>query len=142
MAKVYHVSAEHVGLLATTNLVSRLPSRIALSFALQPSTLASMGQRHNRKRTRSRPTRRVQAMSPIPEEITCLSAWSPPPFEHLSTLVRSGTPTSSCSDDEDPIMAKRISVFGGDAGDEAGELCAPMLQVVLDLFDGVDYEDP
>lgn len=39
-------------------------------------------------------------------------------------------------------MAKRVHVFGGDAGDEAGELCAPMLQVLLDLFDGVDYEDP
>lgn len=38
-------------------------------------------------------------------------------------------------------MAKRIHVFGGDAGDEGGELCAPMLQVVLDLFNGVDYED-
>lgn len=38
-------------------------------------------------------------------------------------------------------MARRVQMFGGDAGDEAGELCAPMLQVLLDLFDGVDYDD-
>lgn len=32
--------------------------------------------------------------------------------------------------------------YGHDSGDESGELCPLMLQVVLDLFDGVDYEDP
>lgn len=67
------------------------------------------------------------------------AAWSPP----LPTQDRSTTPFSTCSSDfDDPLTAKRVQVFGGDAGDENGELCAPMLQVVLDLFDGVDYEDP
>ncbi|KAI5242915.1 hypothetical protein E4T42_07543 [Aureobasidium subglaciale] len=32
--------------------------------------------------------------------------------------------------------------YGAGEGDESGDLCPLMLQVVLDLFDGVDYEDP
>ena len=37
---------------------------------------------------------------------------------------------------------QRHRIFGEDGGDEDGDLCAPMIQVVLDLFDGVDYDDP
>lgn len=39
------------------------------------------------------------------------------------------------------IEAQRIHFFGGEVGDEVS-LCAPMLQVVLDLWGGVDYLDP
>jgi len=37
---------------------------------------------------------------------------------------------------------QRLRIFGGEAGDEVS-LCAPMLQVVMGLFNGrLDYEDP
>ncbi|KAJ9638308.1 hypothetical protein H2199_006995 [Coniosporium tulheliwenetii] len=39
------------------------------------------------------------------------------------------------------IEAQRLRLFGGEVGEEAS-LCAPMLQVVMDLFDGIDYVDP
>ena len=39
------------------------------------------------------------------------------------------------------IEAQRIRIFGGEVGDEVS-LCAPMLQVVFDLWGGVDYLDP
>lgn len=34
---------------------------------------------------------------------------------------------------DDSQTPAHLSVFGGDVGDEAGELCGPMLQVLLDL---------
>jgi hypothetical protein len=37
--------------------------------------------------------------------------------------------------------AQRLRIFGGEKGD-AVSLCAPMLQVVMGLFGGLDYEDP
>jgi hypothetical protein len=38
--------------------------------------------------------------------------------------------------------AQRLLIFGGEVGDEVS-LCAPMLQVVMGLFNGrLDYEDP
>lgn len=99
-----------------------------------------MGQRHNRKRTRSRPSKPSETITLISNTTTYPATWSPPPIS-LSSFERPPTSSSSCSESWDPLMAKRIHVFGGDAGDEGGELCAPMLQVVLDLFNGVDYED-
>ena len=41
-----------------------------------------------------------------------------------------------------PTNFEHFRFYGNDLGDESGELCPLMLQVVLDLFDGVDYEDP
>ncbi|CAD0091588.1 unnamed protein product [Aureobasidium vineae] len=38
--------------------------------------------------------------------------------------------------------ARQTQYYGAAEGDESGDLCPLMLQVVLDLFDGVDYEDP
>lgn len=38
--------------------------------------------------------------------------------------------------------ARHTQYYGAGEGDESGDLCPLMLQVVLDLFDGVDYEDP
>jgi hypothetical protein len=45
--------------------------------------------------------------------------------------------------DYDAAMeAERMRMFGGVQGDETS-LCGPMLQVVMNLFNGnVDYEDP
>lgn len=37
---------------------------------------------------------------------------------------------------------RQTQYYGDGEGDESGDLCPLMLQVVLDLFDGVDYEDP
>lgn len=37
---------------------------------------------------------------------------------------------------------RHTQYYGAGEGDESGNLCPLMLQVVLDLFDGVDYEDP
>lgn len=37
---------------------------------------------------------------------------------------------------------RHTQYYGAEEGDESGDLCPLMLQVVLDLFDGVDYEDP
>lgn len=37
---------------------------------------------------------------------------------------------------------RHAQYYGAGEGDESGDLCPLMLQVVLDLFDGVDYEDP
>jgi len=42
----------------------------------------------------------------------------------------------------DQHEVRQIQYYGDGEGDEAGDLCPLMLQVVLDLFDGVDYEDP
>jgi hypothetical protein len=40
------------------------------------------------------------------------------------------------------IMKHRLILFGGEERDGTS-LCAPMLQVVMDLFDGgLDYTDP
>ncbi|KAL1641783.1 hypothetical protein SLS58_005822 [Diplodia intermedia] len=36
---------------------------------------------------------------------------------------------------------QRLRMFGGEAADGA-ELCGPMLKVVMDLFDDIDYIDP
>jgi len=44
--------------------------------------------------------------------------------------------------DNDLPSAERQSIFGSDSGDTDGKMCGSMLQVVFDLFDGIDYEDP
>ncbi|KAL1302783.1 hypothetical protein AAFC00_003129 [Neodothiora populina] len=103
-----------------------------------------MGQRHNRKRTRSRPRRNTGNtgnIGSVPNEVAYPSTIQSLPFISAPSINRPGSPASACSDSEDHTNARRVHVFGGDAGDEAGELCAPMLQVLLDLFDGVDYDD-
>lgn len=123
---------------------------------LHPS---QMGARHNRRRTRSRPRNRN-------------SAQKSRSFINLSSpLIASSSPTSSSqrsgmywhqqySQWQDRLReqqqhqalheqqeaaaaeAQRLRIFGGEAGDEVS-LCAPMLQVVMGLFNGrLDYEDP
>ncbi|KAK5256364.1 hypothetical protein LTR16_003423 [Cryomyces antarcticus] len=145
-----------------------------------------MGQRHNRKRTRSRPRNRDDATathrpSGLRPTTTAAHSPSPSPFAHytpMSSLPRSPPATywdqqyaawqsriqqQSAREQEREreqeqareqgvakqkqrsADAQRRRVFGGEEGEGDGEseaLCAPMLQVVLDLFGGVDYLDP
>lgn len=145
-----------------------------------------MGQRHNRRRTRSRqrsraatpvvvnagiggwyiPMRATHQESPAPRPTQSQYQAYPPTLRRhhrpdTGTLSSCGSPSSPLSngvhgsttswqreavrnepDDESPTAKHRKRLFGSDGGDEEGALCAPMLQVVLDLFDSVDYEDP
>lgn len=113
-----------------------------------------MGQRHNRKRIRSRPRRRNRNRDST-SSATSFYSPSPSPFQ----LAGFNLPPTSCpawydlyppwpsrswSDyqrHEDAIEAQRLRIFGGEAGDEVS-LCEPMLRVVMDLFDDIDYVDP
>lgn len=60
---------------------------------------------------------------------------TPAVFQSSSTA---GSSSSKAKDDAE----RNLRVFGG-SSDEAGstELCGPMLDVVLGLFGGIDYED-
>jgi hypothetical protein len=39
------------------------------------------------------------------------------------------------------LETQRLRFFGGEVGDEVS-LCEPMLKVVMDLFNDIDYVDP
>ncbi|KAI4735333.1 hypothetical protein E4T50_14148 [Aureobasidium sp. EXF-12298] len=82
-----------------------------------------MGKLHNRRRTRLRPNKkgRQQAID-IP---------SP-----------SSSPIDRPNNSGEQYQIRHTQYYGAEEGDESGDLCPLMLQVVLDLFDGVDYEDP
>ena len=49
---------------------------------------------------------------------------------------------STCYYSPEQHGTRHTQYYGAEEGDESGDLCPLMLQVVLDLFDGVDYEDP
>jgi len=115
-----------------------------------------MGSRHNRKRTRSRPRNRNRRPSPLaqPSSTFSPSSYSPRPTSHwqqpsfqLQERIKQQRACqqqqAKASDNyERALEAERVRMFGGEAGDELS-LCAPMLDVVMTLFDGnVDYEDP
>jgi len=155
-------------------------------------TRKTMGDRHNRKRTRNRPIRRQRmcpqfdqsavAMTPSPTTSSSPSEQNPTPLScscwhpsarQTSTTAKSTSSktkanpslclqTSRCSANPAPINRINIipetprsrtrRVFGGvdssdddrDDGDdddnESMELCGPMLDIVLGLFGGVDYD--
>jgi hypothetical protein len=116
-----------------------------------------MGARHNRKRTRSRPRNRLSpqksrsfvnlsntsALSP-----TSLSNQRPSTNWHVQysqwqDRAREQQQTQIMREQQEAIAAEaqRLLIFGGEAGDEVS-LCAPMLSVVMNLFNGrLDYED-
>lgn len=141
----------------------------------------TMGDRHNRKRTRHRPIRRQRLCCPpldqqstvtmipsstspsdhqTPAHLVC-SCWHPSARQPPTTTTTSTThPTlrlqtiqPHCESDiavnipETPRSRTR-RVFGGvDSSDDDGsddeestELCGPMLDIVLGLFGGVDYD--
>lgn len=118
-----------------------------------------MGHKHNRKRMRSRPRSRGSNSStrypiPIPGMVPSLgpnaaNTFQPSNSSYATANAFSGSASftlnapatmSPCRPGHSDL--KRQRMFGSDAGDVDGEMCGSMLQVVLDLFDGIDYEEP
>ena len=107
-----------------------------------------MGKLHNRRRTRLRPNKkaRQQALdisspssSPTPIHATVNDDMSLCSQQSgLPDLIQDHTSLHSNERHE----VRHTQYYGDGEGDESGDLCPLMLQVVLDLFDGVDYEDP
>lgn len=150
-----------------------------------------MGQRHNRKRTRSRPQREraVDNLVPTPQRPELHSQYCRSVHRAKQPMLQAGKnhgkapssplfspPESACFDTTScgsptllrayagpsrgsvisvfhaigtpgPITAesteaRMLRIFGGVEGEhEESDLCAPMLDVVLGLFDAVDYDD-
>ncbi|KAL1388937.1 hypothetical protein HDK64DRAFT_253515 [Phyllosticta capitalensis] len=115
-----------------------------------------MGQRHNRRRTRSRPRNRTPSQNNIqfPQMAQIFS--SPPAFPPTaSAYFRPFHPLASTWSTYpaklqryhhypkaiDNLETQTLRMFGGEAGD-GQSLCAPMLKVVMDLFNDIDYVDP
>ncbi len=129
-----------------------------------------MSHRHSKRRSRNRPRHRTSASLPfVPAEpitnanifigSTALSypydrsatngrqhwqqqyeAWQARVRQQEEEAQRKQSHVQQQTQ-EDALEAHRIRFFGGEAGDEVS-LCAPMLQVVLDLFNDIDYQDP
>ncbi|KIW04903.1 uncharacterized protein PV09_04074 [Verruconis gallopava] len=122
-----------------------------------------MGARHNRKRTRSRPRNRLPASTLHRERSLSISSspsicsdssvpvlpfqrsaahWQPQ-WDHWNdrSLHQAIQKQQREHNEAMAAEAQRLRIFGGEAGDEVS-LCAPMLQVVMGLFGGLDYEDP
>ncbi|KAK7517480.1 uncharacterized protein IWZ02DRAFT_488843 [Phyllosticta citriasiana] len=109
-----------------------------------------MGQRHNRRRTRSRPRNRVpfqnnMYISQFDQTTPVPPAFPPPAFSPFTTSW-SSTLVTHQKHQHHPrplnyLETQTLRIFGGEAGD--GQiLCAPMLKVVMDLFNDIDYVDP
>ncbi|KAF2497276.1 hypothetical protein BU16DRAFT_459475 [Lophium mytilinum] len=118
-----------------------------------------MGQRRNRKRTRSRPRHRDAGKArSLHSRMNSLDTNSTYSASSQSYFQPSAGPLASRPADhwhqtytawqdrlrqqEVSLEAQRLRFFGGEAGDEVS-LFEPMLKVVTDLFDGhTDYVDP
>jgi hypothetical protein len=118
-----------------------------------------MGSRHNRKRTRSRPrnrsNRNSSSVSSIGSFTHSSSIFSSSPFaqrppnhwhqqysQWQQRVQQEKTLQHQRAKYEHDVEAERVRMFGGEAGDEF-TLCAPMLDVVMRLFNGsIDYQDP
>ena len=111
-----------------------------------------MGSRHNRRRTRSRPRNRnvdkAMIAAPLPHSIHSFNsrpathwhqqynAWQDRIRVHQQCRSHNQQPQRRSSEDH------YLRFFGGEPADGM-TLCAPMLQVVMDLFEGrTDYVDP
>lgn len=113
-----------------------------------------MGQRHNRKRIRHRPMSRsyhsITSFMPTTEATATLS-WAAPYFILPKTVELNITsPTHMETGYSAPKLLEQESadsrdrrIFGGvdEDTESAKDLCGPMLDVVLGLFNGVDYDD-
>lgn len=151
--------------------ISRFPLFISkVNFARFPRyfthsllrTHIDMGQRQNRKRTRHRPGRqrknsdRLNSGSPyarsqsFPTAISGRYSYSPAQtYPTKASYIRSSKSSrsltswsdSSC-DDEDP-ECRDMRIFGGlpEEQEESSDLRGPMIDVVLGLFNAIDYED-
>ncbi|KAF2143417.1 uncharacterized protein K452DRAFT_170832 [Aplosporella prunicola CBS 121167] len=116
-----------------------------------------MGQRHNRRRTRSRPRnhdaqdtfKSARARSLLLYTPTTVSySTRPEPSSGLLPEYQSRFDCPPATTGHPPsspwparMQQETLRLFGGEIGDEAS-LCAPMLKVVMDLFDDIDYVDP
>lgn len=123
-----------------------------------------MAQRHNRKRTRHRPTRISAGSQDVSELLSFMPHactkmpdlyWS----DNLSTSRTTSTHTSrSTSPSSQPTVSQGVRfrmttgsetfssrsqrIFGGLEDEaESTDLCGPMLDVVLALFGAIDYDD-
>jgi len=119
-----------------------------------------MGARHNRKRTRSRPRNRsasnqksrsfslssTSSFASIPSSPTQRNPalhWHQQ-YSQWQNRSQSQQQLQAQREHQEAMAAEkqRLRIFGGETGDEVS-LCAPMLQVVMGLFNGaLDYEDP
>ncbi len=118
--------------------------------------MQNMGQRHNRKRTRSRPRNRDRSHQLHSRDSLTTSNYplrSPvffAPTSPVRTLPANAWQqqyttwqhrTRQQQQEQEMAEGQRLRLFGGEMGEEAS-LCAPMLRVVMDLFDDIDYVDP
>ncbi|KAG9562817.1 hypothetical protein KCU71_g6936, partial [Aureobasidium melanogenum] len=102
-----------------------------------------MGKLHNRRRTRLRANKRThhQALAiPLMPVQSVLN--DDMTFDHQQSAFRDSKYNSSPYYSSEQHGTRHTQYYGAEEGDESGDLCPLMLQVVLDLFDGVDYEDP
>ncbi|KAH7081051.1 hypothetical protein FB567DRAFT_119082 [Paraphoma chrysanthemicola] len=122
-----------------------------------------MGKRHNRKRTRSRPRHRdgnsqlknhTRSTSVDTTSSFATSHYSFPstyipssnvPANHWHHAYATWQDRSRLEKERQEMLeleTQRLRYFGGEPGEEVS-LLEPMLQVVMDLFDGnTDYDDP
>ena len=124
-----------------------------------------MGQRQNRKRVRHRPPRARKhfELEPSPVQPAPLTTSQPSPtamsvrYSYVQSLPSQRTTlrrrpslysrlsTSSCSTStrsREDNKSRDLRIFGGLEDDsESSDLRGPMLDVVLGLFNGVDYDD-
>ncbi|KAG9674031.1 hypothetical protein KCU99_g3774, partial [Aureobasidium melanogenum] len=107
-----------------------------------------MGKLHNRRRTRLRANKRThhQALA-IPALSTPLMPVQSVlnddmTFNYQQSAFCNSTHNGSSYHSSEQLGTRHTQYYGAEEGDESGDLCPLMLQVVLDLFDGVDYEDP
>jgi len=119
-----------------------------------------MGKRHNRKRTRSRPrhwdgnlqninhSRSISVDTTTSQ--TTSNSFQPPPYpianvhaDHWHQTYFAWQHRLQVEQElQQALEMQRLRYFGGEPGEEVS-LLEPMLQVVMDLFDGdTDYEDP
>ncbi|KAE9977134.1 hypothetical protein EG328_002197 [Venturia inaequalis] len=87
-----------------------------------------MGARHNRKRTRSRPRNRTSSDQPSHHH------WHQQ-YSQWQDRSKAQQQVQAERERQEAMAAEtqRIRIFGGETGDEVS-LCAPMLQVVMGLF--------
>jgi hypothetical protein len=63
-------------------------------------------------------------------------------FYNQKSELYYSTHNTKPNNSNEQYQIRHTQYYGAEEGDESGDLCPLMLQVVLDLFDGVDYEDP
>jgi len=134
---------------------------ILLFSPLCNRNINNMGKRHNRKRTRSRPRHRDGNLQNINHsrsisvdttisQTTSNSSFQPSLYPIANIHADHWHQTYSAwqhrlqleQERQQALEMQRLRYFGGEPGDEVS-LLEPMLQVVMDLFDGdTDYEDP